>query len=511
MRYLCLLIVFFLTSNLVLINTINAQNQSNQDVNCSENPLEWPWLIDIIATDPECSEFEVWQFNYEGELHVYIELIEGVDSTGVTCPFEPLTTYFDCEGNVLCRTGFLPDAAQCKNDSLLLAGGEASLIFVQENIDENNQSECAENPLEWPWLMRLMDTRTECNEFKVWQFNYEGELHVYIDLVQGFFSNNGPRCAFESLTTYYTCEGEIICRTGFLPDDAQCKNDSLLLAAEEAILIYFHENQADNPDDITGDDVIIFEEFEWLSQLFSPETCADGSVVSAYDSGIFSFIQIDYATENAQLFFQDGTFYCSDRLPERSCIDLYNLEEPRLVWSCGASTQINIIEASFSNLKCNSNGTFSLDITATGMSGTYGIYGFDRPEEISFFTDENTFTFTGTSRDDEYTVFIYDTNLADAAAIPLTFNIEECNVEVIDDAIFTDYPWLTDLIQNFDCNSLVISEYKNNFSWITLEDETGLILYFGTGQLYCTDYPGLSCTDFYNLGDPDRVWECDSD
>lgn len=78
-----------------------------------------------------------------------------------------------------------------------------------------------------------------------------------------------------------------------------------------------------------------------------------------------------------------------------------------------------------------------------------------------------------------------------------------------DDQVFTDFPFLSNLVNQQDCENTTISVYESGiYSFIHIESDMGGQLYFETGLLYCTDSGSFSCVDAYNLGVPNTVWEC---
>jgi len=59
-----------------------------------------------------------------------------------------------------------------------------------------------------------------------------------------------------------------------------------------------------------------FSDFPWLSEQVDVNDCCSNQRVVAYPSGAFTFIFIEKCSEAgfSELYFQDGTFYCSDFL-----------------------------------------------------------------------------------------------------------------------------------------------------------------------------------------------------
>ena len=90
---------------------------------------------------------------------------------------------------------------------------------------------------------------------------------------------------------------------------------------------------AENPVNITcfQNSVDIFVQYPWLNNHIDQSNCLGERInVYAYPNANFKFITITNST-NTTLFYQDGTFYCTD------CIKLYNLSEVIESWQCDNS------------------------------------------------------------------------------------------------------------------------------------------------------------------------------
>jgi len=75
----------------------------------------------------------------------------------------------------------------------------------------------------------------------------------------------------------------------------------------------------------------IFTTYPWLSNLIDSNDCLN-TALTIYSSGTYEFIVVENR-EGTNLYFQDGTFYCSDGL-NYSCTSLYGLSSPKDEWSC---------------------------------------------------------------------------------------------------------------------------------------------------------------------------------
>ena len=90
-----------------------------------------------------------------------------------------------------------------------------------------------------------------------------------------------------------------------------------------------------------------FTEYPWLNNIIDTEDCCQNQRVTAYQSGIFTFIYIergaDCLSKGNELYFENGTFYCQDG-PNYDCRAAYNLTEDNatLLWDCSGTTEDQI-------------------------------------------------------------------------------------------------------------------------------------------------------------------------
>ncbi len=81
-----------------------------------------------------------------------------------------------------------------------------------------------------------------------------------------------------------------------------------------------------------------------------------------------------------------------------------------------------------------------------------------------------------------------------------------------DDPIFTEYPWLSTLINTDDCGTSSIVEYASGaFTFLVIDDGNGSEqLFFENGTFYCASAPNFDCVSAYNLTEVLRTWTCGS-
>ena len=86
-----------------------------------------------------------------------------------------------------------------------------------------------------------------------------------------------------------------------------------------------------------------FEKYPWLNDLIDTEDCCQNQTVTAYQSGIYTFIYIERGAECAskgnELYFENGMFYCIDA-DNYDCRLAYNLTEDNAtrLWGCSGTT-----------------------------------------------------------------------------------------------------------------------------------------------------------------------------
>ena len=90
-----------------------------------------------------------------------------------------------------------------------------------------------------------------------------------------------------------------------------------------------------------------FPDYPWLEEIVDMEDCCQNQRVTAYQSGIFTFIYIergaDCQSKGNELYFENGTFYCQDAF-NYDCRAAYNLtaDNATLLWDCSGTTSEQI-------------------------------------------------------------------------------------------------------------------------------------------------------------------------
>lgn len=74
---------------------------------------------------------------------------------------------------------------------------------------------------------------------------------------------------------------------------------------------------------------------------------------------------------------------------------------------------------------------------------------------------------------------------------------------------FDVFPWLSGIVDPTDCTDEQITVYEiGAFNFIHIRTAGTSVLYFETGELYCTDSPGFSCVSAYGLSTIVATWGC---
>ncbi len=75
--------------------------------------------------------------------------------------------------------------------------------------------------------------------------------------------------------------------------------------------------------------------------------------------------------------------------------------------------------------------------------------------------------------------------------------------------IFSEYPFLSNLVDQNNCDGISITAYASGSTfYLIIAGPEGTDMYNASGQYYCGDYPGFSCAQAYGLTEVVSNWTC---
>lgn len=83
-----------------------------------------------------------------------------------------------------------------------------------------------------------------------------------------------------------------------------------------------------------GETPDVFDNFTWLSAVVNPIDCQVGESVTVYTSGVYSYLMVQTEDGGGQLFFENGTLYCTNST-NYDCVAAYGFTTISNEWSCG--------------------------------------------------------------------------------------------------------------------------------------------------------------------------------
>lgn len=268
------------------------------------------------------------------------------------------------------------------------------------------------------------------------------------------------------------------------------------------------ENEEENVEDPGESISELFETFTWLNDEYA--NC-ENITITEYDLGAFSFI---YGSDG-QLFFEDGTFYCSDS-ETRSCRELYNLteEDINLEVNCSgvveeentneeesvASLPLDMypwMNSVVSNFNCS-----ALTVTEYDQ-GPFSFFYFEDDTQAILYFEDGSFYCSSSSHDCISLYSLVESQIANSWSCSDSSDNSQ-NEESISGLIDT-YPWISELLTC--ASNQNVTEFESSvFKFIYLEQQGEL--YFQDGTFYCRDSPSTDCLSLYNLTNQSNEWSC---
>ncbi len=78
--------------------------------------------------------------------------------------------------------------------------------------------------------------------------------------------------------------------------------------------------------------------------------------------------------------------------------------------------------------------------------------------------------------------------------------------------LFTDYPWLLDLVDTTNCEGVSIKEFTSsaNQTFVYIDEPRGAVLYNTDGRVWCASTSTFACLSFYPVVETLRTWSCNT-
>ncbi len=341
-----------------------------------------------------------------------------------------------------------------------------------------------------------------------------------------------PVCGVDGVTYANACQAE--CEGVNIAQEGECEEDCICIALYDPVCgvdgkTYGNDCEAACAGvdvayvgECTDNNSAILNTYSWLNEfIFSYGSCQNGISVAEYAwSASFSFVHIQWPNGAGELYYQDGTYYCTDGA-DYSCLEVYGLTNEVSRWTCNQTDAgpNDDVEVSYGELNCMDDGSFTIEISATGaLSGAYGIYHTQANGQIDFidFNEGETIVYTGNVADAEnglLSAFVYDRYLADVAAKRIAIDVSNCIIvppTQNNRALFNQYDWLSSIIDPDNCTpGYEITEYDfGSYSFVHVLANNEGNLYLGDGTYYCSDATGFSCVEVYGFTNPTATTGC---
>lgn len=218
-----------------------------------------------------------------------------------------------------------------------------------EEMEENEEVEEIAVFSKYSWLNNYINPNDCFGANKVTEFNFSSYSFVFVE------DGDGGKLYFEDGTFYCASSTNYDCLALYglnnpsanwaCIDENENENESE------------NENETENENENENTQDAIFSTYPWLSTLIDANDCSNAAL-AVYAYGTFEFISIENR-EGTNLYFQDGTFYCSDGL-NYSCTNLYGLDTPKAEWECEGGVINQKQVAHFSQQKIDFDADFKI-------------------------------------------------------------------------------------------------------------------------------------------------------
>jgi len=191
----------------------------------------------------------------------------------------------------------------------------------------------------------------------------------------------------------------------------------------------------------------VFNNFSWISSLVNKDNCTDEKV-TVYNMLSYYFIYVQTAN-GSKLYYQDGTLYCTSS-PNYNCLTLYNANQVTYTWDCA------LCQECISGCGDPTANNYNPNVTCPDNSTCQ-----------------------------------YSTNTCSQTKV------------------FTDFPWVNQLVDSNNCSNETISIYNNGaYSFLYFQKDGVGGFYYQDGTFYCQDNADFNCPSLYNYTEPTGCWSC---
>lgn len=290
----------------------------------SESPDSYPWIANISSSF-DCNTLSILEYDQGAFSYLFVS-----DKDKSQLYFEDGSLYCTDSETRDCRQLYHLSESQITGQ--FGCGGNVESENETETEGDETQTE-TENENEgiisidsYPWIENVVQSFS-CSQVTVLEYDLGAFTFIYIN------DGNRSELYFQD-GTFYCAESETRdCRALYNLSESNLTNRwSCDGSGNDSENESDAEDQGDNSDESENKNAL-FSEFPWINDVISPD-CTTGSVTE-YRSGIFSFFLIDNGNQTA-LYFEDGTFYCTDT-ESYDCVAVYGLGESIRSFSCSAS------------------------------------------------------------------------------------------------------------------------------------------------------------------------------
>ena len=254
----------------------------------------------------------------------------------------------------------------------------------------------------------------------------------------------------------------------------------------------------------------IFDTYPWLANVVDQNNCV-GTAITEYDNGNYSFILVETSTSSV-LYFQDGVLYCTDS-PGFSCVSAYGLDTPSDTWTCtggpGPGPDPMPTPEIFDD--------YPFLATIVDPADCEGVVIEFYPFGSSLFPyviiDDLGVLYSNTGQ-------LYCTSSASFDCV-VAYNLSAPEMTwtcggtppptPTGDPIFDNYIWLSNYIDESDCEGDRITVYQSgSFVYLLIESKGETTMYNEDGLFYCQDFGSFSCVDAYGFTSSQIIdtWMC---